>query len=52
MLTEDADDFVRHAIARTIIALAKAGERNCRHPAVVYFRRPARRLAALAGGIS
>jgi hypothetical protein len=28
MRTEDADDFVRHAIARTIIALAKAGERN------------------------
>jgi hypothetical protein len=26
--TEDADDFVRHAIARTIIALTKAGERE------------------------
>ena len=32
---EDADDFVKNAIARKIIALAKAGERNpdilCKH---------------------
>ena len=26
--TEDADDFVKNAIARKIIALAKTGERN------------------------